>query len=173
LRVALAYRCLLLGGVLIHSATVGSPDGARLFFGHSGAGKSTLSRLASTHGFEVLSDDLNVVLPSSSKGSSWSVWVIPFTGDFAPSIHSGRRLPLIELYRLDQAPSDEATPLAASEAVAALLSVCPYVNQDPHRRAHLWPVLGGLAGLGAKSLRFTATPESLIAAGLAPARLEN
>ena len=42
----------------LHSASLGTPEGAVLFVGDSGAGKSTLAWALLQHGFEYLSDEL-------------------------------------------------------------------------------------------------------------------
>lgn len=149
LRILTAYRCLDLGGMLVHSTSIVIENEAWLFFGRSGAGKSTLSRLALDNQLEVLSDDLNVLVPTSegpdSAPSRWEVSVVPFTGDLEPSPRLGETIPLRSVNRLEKSDPHRLSAASTAETLASLTAVCPYVNLDPYRQPELWHNLIRLA----------------------------
>lgn len=159
-RVLSAYRLLEVGGVLLHSAGVLRGGRAFLFLGRSGAGKSTLSRLAEERGGEVLSDDMNALLPDGGRAA---VAALPFTGDLGDRRRPHSLFPLAALMRLEKSAADEVRPLTRAEAVATLFTAAPFVNADPHRREVLLLQLARLAGAAADgeggaaawALRFT------------------
>lgn len=133
-RLVVAYRLNQLGGVLLHSAGVLRESRAYLFLGRSGAGKTTISRICQAAGLEVLSDDMNAVLPAAGGAV---VEKLPFAGDLG---QTGKRVgggDLAALFRLEQAPEHTLKPLAEPEAVALLVSCSPYLNADPHRTDRL------------------------------------
>lgn len=171
LRVCLAYRCLLAGGVMLHSAAVLIDGKASLFVGRSGAGKSTIAKLAVKIGLEVLSDDLNVALPTGD--GTWRVSTIPFTGDVAPSDKCGQSFELAGIYRLDQAAGNQRIALGHAEKIASLVTVCPYVNKDSHRESLLWTNLESLAALDVQALRFAPSTEVFEVLRHNPRRGEN
>ena len=149
LRILVAYRLLAEGGVVLHSA--GITDGvtgaaAWLLLGPSGAGKTTASRLCLAAGAEILSDDLNAVLPGTGAGPV--VARLPFTGDLgardARDAGPGT-YPLRGLLRLRQGAREELAPLSPASALAALAAAAPSVNRDPFRREALLAVLERLA----------------------------
>ena len=147
-RVLLAYRLLELGGVLLHSAGVADRGRAVLFLGRSGAGKTTSATLSLRSGREVLSDDLNAVLPRPSADPSspgWSVARLPFAGDLRRAEAGAGAFPLRALLRLEKGAPEALAPLSGGLAAATLLACAPYVNTDPHRRDALLAVLGRLA----------------------------
>lgn len=130
-RVIMAYRLLARGGLLLHSAGVVVGGVAHLFAGRSGAGKTTLARLSRAAGKEVLSDDINVVAPSSS--GELMAERLPFAGDLGAAPGPPCRLPLGGVYLLRQGPVHELEQIPPARAIAGLLACCPFVNADPYR----------------------------------------
>ncbi len=170
LRVAVAYRLLELGGAVLHSAGVVRDGAAYLFLGRSGAGKTTAARLSLAAGAEVLSDDLNALVPLApllaaaagdaprSRAAGCAVLKLPFTGDLGERRAVRPPLPLGGLLRLEQDTADALAPLSRAETMACLLACAPFVNRDPHRRDRLEAVLLALAAAAAPrawALRFT------------------
>ena len=144
LRLLAAYRLLAAGGVVLHSAGVTDGTAAWLLLGPSGAGKTTASRLCLAAGAEVLSDDLNAVLPGTGAGPV--VVRLPFTGDLgARDVRDEGGWPLRGVLRLRQGPREELAPLSPASALAALVAAAPSVNRDPFRREALLAVLERLA----------------------------
>jgi hypothetical protein len=136
LRVVAAYRLLETGGVLLHSAGVVDAGSAWVFVGRSGAGKTTLASSSRAAGREILSDDLNAIVPA--QGGS-RVAPVPFAGDYRGS--ATEPMPLAALCRLLQGPRTLLEPMSGAEALSTLLSAAPFVNQDPHRLERLLDVL--------------------------------
>lgn len=133
LRLVVAYRLLASERVLLHSAALVRDGSAVLFPGRSGAGKSTLCRLGLAAGWEVLSDELNVLVLA---GDSLAVEQVPFTGDIGPQRTARPKrtgYPLRGACLLEKDAADRLTPVTAGRALGALLSTAPYVNRDPHR----------------------------------------
>jgi hypothetical protein len=136
LRLIAAYDLLAQGGVLLHSAAVGSASGAHVFFGPSGSGKSTISRLGLATGRVVLSDDLNAL---RVVDDGVFVESVPFTGDLAQSVgtaHSSYRA--LSLCRVERGRSVDIRPLRPALAIAALIGCSPFVNRDPYRAEKLF-----------------------------------
>lgn len=129
-RILVAYRLLEAGGVLLHSAGLADDDGAWVFFGHSGAGKTTISRLGQASGRRVLSDDINAL---HRDDGAVLVSKMPFAGDLGRTPGGFGACRLRGLYRLEKSSGNRVSPLPAAQAVAALLSCAPFVNQDPYR----------------------------------------
>ncbi len=145
-RVLLAYRLLELGGALLHSAGVVDRGRALLLLGRSGAGKTTAAGMSLASGREVLSDDLNAVLPDGREGAGGpSVARLPFAGDLRRAEAGAGAFPLCALLRLAKGEAAALAPLSPALAAATLLACAPYVNADPHRREALLEVLAGLA----------------------------
>lgn len=140
LRVLVAHAVLLEGGVLLHSAAVVEERRARLFVGHSGAGKSTVAGLALASGRKVVSDDLNVVLPSAD---GFALTGSPFHGDVGDR-HEGF-YPLRGIFRLEKGGIDEVRPMGEAEAVASLVASSPFVNHSPYLHDALWSNVTRLA----------------------------
>jgi hypothetical protein len=138
LRVFVSHALALRGGLLLHSASVLDPGGARLFLGRSGAGKSTVSRSALASGRSVPSDDLNLVLSDGRLAGS------PFLGDVG-SRENGSH-PLVGIYRLEKGATDAVRRLGPGEAFAALLACSSFINRSPFLRERLWSNLTALAG---------------------------
>ena len=152
-RVALAYRLLDLGGVLLHSAAVVDGGRAYVFVGRSGAGKSTLSRLSLDGGREVLSDDLNAVALESSgqEGDRVIGGRLPFAGVLRSPVSARRSVPLGGLLSLEQAPpgaAHDVEEVSRARGVASLLAAAPFVNADPLRAERLERVLLEICGGG-------------------------
>ena len=144
LRVLLSYRALARGGVLLHSAGILYRDRAYLFCGRSNAGKTTLARKAAAAGARVLSDDINLVIP---ENGAFRAHKVPFTGEF------GRRMEKLSeissftlggLVLLEKASTLTAVPVRPAEAVAGLLTGCPFVNDDPEESSVLLDILMNL-----------------------------
>jgi hypothetical protein len=157
-RVLVAYRLVELGGAVLHSAGVVRHGAAFLFLGRSGAGKTTISAASLARGAEVLSDDINALLPAPGGAQ---VAKLPFTGDLGERRSTRRHLPLAAVLWLEKASADELTSLSRAAALACLFSCAPFVNSDPHRReallanlARLLPPPGG-GGPLAFNLRFS------------------
>jgi hypothetical protein len=138
LRVLVAYRLLEAGGAVLHGAALAGPGGGHLFLGRSGAGKSTLSRLAAGQGAEVLSDDLNALVPHEG---GVLLAKLPFTGDWGDAKAPRAPLPLAALHRLEKSREDALSPLPRAAALALAVACAPFVNADPCRRDALLAVL--------------------------------
>ncbi len=163
-RALVAYRLLLMGGVLLHSAAFADTRGAHVAVGISGAGKSTLSRLALNAGLDVLSDDLNALMPGPG---GWVAERIPFAGDLAQAPRRGRSCPVHGLYALEQAERHALERLPAAMAMARLSRCAPIVNADPERADTLLENLAGLVGaVGMSRLRFAADEGVLAGMGI-------
>jgi len=155
LRVLVSYRLLELGGAVLHSAGVVRHGAAYLFLGRSGAGKTTVARFSQAQGAEVLSDDLNALLPHAA---GCAVLKLPFTGDLGERRAARLPVPLGALLRLERDSVDALAPLSRAEALACLLACAPFVNVDPYRRDRLEHVLFALAAAAAPrafTLRFS------------------
>jgi hypothetical protein len=142
-RVMVAYRVLESGGILLHSAAIATDEGAYLFPGRSGAGKTTLSRFALGEGWQVLSDDLNVIAP---QGGELVVEQVPFAGELGKSTRAGRSFPLKAVCRLRKSDQDSIAPLRPVEALGLMLSSSPNVNRDPYRSHRAEKFLAKVAG---------------------------
>lgn len=147
LRTLVAYRSLAVGGVLLHSSGVLTPEGVHLFIGPSGAGKTTVARFACELGLPVLSDDINVLLPSA--GTRFLARRLPFAGELqssgpGPSPVEG---PVVAIHRLRQESRHALRHLSPARRAAALLGSSPFVNADPHRLPLLERRLDVLADL--------------------------
>jgi hypothetical protein len=151
-RILVAYQVAHSGGVLLHSGSFARHDVALVVFGRSGAGKSTSSRVALEAGWEVLSDDMNALLPAQER---WHVRKLPFAGDLGQTPTSGRAYAVAGLLWLEQATSHALHPMSESVALARLLSCSPIVNEDPYRVEGLLHNLTNLlAKTGVATLHF-------------------
>ena len=130
LRIVAAYASLMKGGLLLHSAGVVADGEAYLFLGRSGAGKTTLSSLALASGAGVLSDDINIVLPSAR--GSFIASAVPFAGELGNScaVREGD-YPLRGVFCLKKGGrSVEGAPLSFCDQLAKVYACCPVVNAD-------------------------------------------
>jgi hypothetical protein len=151
-RVLVAYRVACTGGVLLHSGAFARHGVAHVVFGRSGAGKSTSSRVALEAGWEVLSDDMNALLPAPER---WQVRKLPFAGDLGQTPTAGRTYAVAGLLWLEQDTSHAVRPVPESVALARLLSCAPIVNEDPFRVETLLGNLTNLiANTGVATLHF-------------------
>ena len=127
-RIIACYRLFGEGALVMHSAAFTDATRGFLFCGRSGAGKSTLCGLAIELGLDVLSDELNAVVPSNG---SFELRAMPFAGDFGGAPRAHPPYPLTGLLGL----AHGATPLmhgcSKAEAVSRIVASCPYVNADP------------------------------------------
>ncbi len=137
LRVLSAYRLVEEGGVLVHSAGVLDGGEVSLFVGVSGAGKSTLSGMSLAEGRQILSDDLNALVPSAGR---FHALAVPFAGDHR-SAEVRASTPIRSILRLRKGLEHALAPLRRSDALALLAACAPYVNRDA------WRVEGLLANL--------------------------
>ncbi len=159
LRVVVAHRALQLGGVLLHSSAAVLEDGAHLFLGPSGAGKTTVARLCLDAGYEVLSDDINAVLPTDDPFCATTV-PLPFAGDLAAVGKGARSYPVRAIHRLVQSETHGRRALTKAAGIGALLASAPFVNADPHVMDALWCNLTRLSPL-ADELAFRMDAEFL------------
>lgn len=129
LRIFAAYAILMRGGLLLHSAGIVADNQAYLFMGCSGAGKTTLSRLALAEGVKILSDDINIVIPSQQGG--YTVGAVPFAGELGhDSLEQSGRYPLKGLFWLEKSLALSYEKISASGQLAKVLACCPVVNAD-------------------------------------------
>ena len=149
LRSLLSHGLLRRGGLMLHSAGLVKGGRAYLFPGKSGAGKSTLSKLAQARGAEVISDEINLLLPS---GGGWRVFGSPFWGEMRSA---GRQAswPLGGIRLLKKAGRDRLVPCGRGELLKALLRCT--VNFDRSAAA------GALALRNAAGLLAAARPARL------------
>jgi len=130
LRILTARKTLELGGVMLHSAGLTFRDRTYIFAGRSGAGKTTLSRKGYESGAVVMSDDINLLLPSDN---SFMAHPVPFSGEFRipeNNTHPKFSQPVACILLLSQRNSFSLSILRQSEAIAKLVIGCPYVNDD-------------------------------------------
>ena len=140
LRFLAAYSLLEGGGLLMHSACVLYRGEAYLFLGRSGAGKTTLSTLALEAGMQVLSDDMNALMP----GAPPSVHKLPFAGTLGQSADDAGAHPVRAICWLVKGQRVACSPMAASVALARVAACAPYVNTDPFRAGRLLESLESL-----------------------------
>lgn len=127
-RIIACYRLFAEGGLMMHSAAF--TDGARgfVFCGRSGAGKTTLCGLADGLDLEILSDELNAIMPS---GASFELLAMPFAGDFGGEPRPHPPYPLTGLLGLAHGAAPSVCPCSKAQAVSRIVASCPYVNSDP------------------------------------------
>jgi hypothetical protein len=142
-RVMVAYRVLEAGGILLHSAALVIDEGAYVFPGRSGAGKSTLSRLALERGWQVLSDDMNVIMP---REEAFYVEQVPFGGELGKAVRAERAYPLKAICRVRKANHDSLVPIRPVESMGTMLAASPNVNRDPYRSTRAEQLLTQIAG---------------------------
>jgi len=116
LRVAMASRLPLEGGLPLHAAGILTGGRGLAFFGPSGAGKSTLAGLSP---YPVLSDELLAVVP----GRPFDVVRTGFFGTLGTSNAPPGAFPLRALIELAKAPRFRLSPLSPRDALRRLLGV--------------------------------------------------
>ncbi len=139
IRVLLSVLLLPRHGFLLHAATVVRAGRAYVFTGRSGAGKSTVASLSPPG--SVLTDEISLVRFSDG---AWHAYGTPFWGEFRAD-GSNRRVPLAGIYSLVQAPEDRVEPLAAREALRALLPNVLFFSSDQQQTDQLLSVLTSAA----------------------------
>ena len=130
LRIYAAHNALAHQGALLHSAGLVFDQKAYIFVGRSGVGKTTLTRKAHRAGATVLSDDINLVMPSES---GFNAYKVPFTGEFGRTVdHSNvaTSFPIKAIILLEQGDSISASISSAPNAVSRLIAGSPFVNTD-------------------------------------------
>jgi hypothetical protein len=113
-------------------------DSAYIFSGRSNAGKTTLTRKAYKQGAWVLSDDINLLLPDRD---GYKAHAVPFTGEFGRTLdHEGGQAsyPVKAIILLKQGEELTTEKVSASDAVATLLTGCPFVNTDAELSSSLF-----------------------------------
>jgi len=130
LRIYTAHNATALGGALLHSAGLVFNNQAYIFVGYSGVGKTTLTRKAHATGTKILSDDINLIMPS---GNGFIAYKVPFTGEFGRTVdHTNTAIsfPLKAVILLEQGETLLAEATTSSFAVSRLLAGSPFVNTD-------------------------------------------
>ncbi len=127
-RVLASYRVFLSGGLVLHSAAFADGPCGFLFCGRSGAGKTTICGLAAELELEILSDELNALVPDDL---GFSLLAMPFAGDFGGRPQRGRTYPLTGLLGLEHSDTPRVRDCSKAEAVSRIVASCPYVNVDP------------------------------------------
>jgi hypothetical protein len=131
-RVLVSYRLLGLGGVVLHSSSVVDRQSNRawVFLGPSGAGKSTIAELAYRRGLQVVSDDLNSVMPDDGD---FNVTKVPFTGTFAHELSDREYYLLDSFHRIVKGGENRLSPIGKAQLLAMLIGCSPFVNKDNFR----------------------------------------
>jgi len=140
MRILAAHWVLRRHGVVLHSAGLVIDGKAYIFSGRSNAGKTTLTRKAHKTGAQVLSDDINLLLPLPD-GNGYAAYAVPFTGEFGRTLcHPGgsESYPLAGVVLLEQGDHLNTHPVTSAAAVARLLTGCPFVNTDKAESALLF-----------------------------------
>ena len=138
LRIFLAYLAPHNDGLILHSAGIIINGLAYIFPGRSNAGKTTLTRKAYKIGARVLSDDINLLLPAQE---GYQAHAVPFTGEFGRTLdHSGGRdaYPVAAVILLKQGERLATETVSTADAVATLLTGCPFVNTDAEESSRLF-----------------------------------
>lgn len=138
LRIYVAYQTLQHNGLLLHSAGLIIDDQAYIFTGPSNVGKTTLTRKAYQQGAGVLSDDINQLLPGQD---GYQAHAVPFTGEFGRTLdHSGGQdaYPVAGIILLEQGKKLMTKTVTTADAVAGLLTGCPFVNTDAEESSRLF-----------------------------------
>ena len=138
LRILYAQAVLEQGGVSIHASCVNLKGKSFLFLGKSGTGKSTHARewMKAFPGCSLLNDD-NPVL--RIEGDTVVAYGTPWSGK-APC-YKNECYPVAGIARLRQAGTNRFTPLAETEAFAALLPSCSAIRQNAHLQDSLYRIL--------------------------------
>jgi hypothetical protein len=138
LRFFAAHRALQQRGLVLHSAGLVFDGQAYIFPGRSNTGKTTLTRKAYKHGARVLSDDINLLLPGKE---GYQAHAVPFTGEFGRTLdHSGGQdaYPVAGIILLEQGEDLVTKTVTTADAVATLLTGCPFVNTDAEESSRLF-----------------------------------
>jgi hypothetical protein len=147
LRVFTAYKAVESRGVILHSAGLVFDQQAYIFVGRSNAGKTTLTRKAHEYGAKVLSDDINMVLPTKDN-LGYEAHSVPFTGEFGRTldhVENQKSYPLAAIILLEQSELLRVTPVKPADSVAKLLVGSPFVNMDAEQAPKLFDAVTALA----------------------------
>lgn len=138
-RIVVAYRLLVTGGLLLHSAAVADETGGYVFPGASGNGKSTLSKISRREGRLVLSDDGNALGIDRDAQGRPHVWIeaLPFGGEMRERPKPRGRFPLRRISALRKGPDNRLEPLSRAQATSLMLGCSPFVNGDPNQTSRL------------------------------------
>lgn len=142
LRSYIGHRLLRRGGLMLHSAGLVRHGRAYIFPGKSGAGKSTLARLAQARGAEVISDEINLLVPALG---GWRVFGSPFWGEMRAA---GRQAswPLGGVRLLKKASRDELSPCGRGELLKTLLRCTVNFDRSPAAAAQALANAAALLG---------------------------
>src|SRR5437867_915375 len=124
LRVALAWKAMNRGGLLLHASGVVRRARAYLFFGPSGSGKTTVARLSS--GSLLLNDDCMLLV---RRGGEFLASGVPFKGAEDAGARDAGSFPIAGLFRLVQAPAASCLRLPLPRAVSEIASSVPFVTE--------------------------------------------
>ncbi|QFU74590.1 hypothetical protein EY643_02380 [Halioglobus maricola] len=144
LRLITVHAALDNGGAVLHSAGLERNGRAYLFCGRSGVGKTTLCHKAAPMGCQVLSDDLNLVLPSAQ---GFAAHAVPFTGEYGRTLNhlgSGDHYPLAALVLLEQGEELSLESVPPAVAVSRLYVTSPFANEQAHQAEALMAVLDNM-----------------------------
>lgn len=140
LRVYSAYQALPKGGIMLHSAGFVVDGRAYIFCGRSGVGKTTLTRKAYAMGAEILSDDINLLLPGKD---GYEAYAVPFTGEFGRTLRahsSAKCFPVACIALLDQGRGLAVDTPSRSLALARMFASSPFVNCNESQWGRLFDV---------------------------------
>jgi hypothetical protein len=127
-RVIACYRLFDQGALVMHSAAFTDSGRGFVFCGRSGAGKTTLCGLADELELNILSDELNAIMPASG---GFELQAMPFAGDFGGAPKRHPPYPLTGLLGLAQTSDPSVDGCSKAEAVSRIVASCPYINADP------------------------------------------
>ena len=127
-RVVACYRLFEQGALVLHSAAFADGTRGFLFGGRSGAGKTTLCGLAAELELDILSDELNAVMPT---GARFELRAMPFAGDFGGAPRRHPPYSLTGLLGLAHGSAPSVHECSKAEAVSRIVASCPYINADP------------------------------------------
>ena len=113
--------------LMVHASVIAHAGGGYMFLGRSGTGKSTHSRLWLNHidDTELLNDDNPVI--RLIDGEAY-IYGTPWSGK--TPYYKNRRLPLMAVVRLSQAPYNKIERLKPLQAYASLMPSCSCMRWD-------------------------------------------
>lgn len=140
LRIAVAERLAVEGGLLMHAAGVATgPDAGYVFFGPSGAGKTTVCKVSAAR-HRILCDEIIAVRPGPD---GYRLYGTPFHGAWGDSL--AEDVPLRELFYLAKAPHTRRAPLDRVSAMRALMESSVTYARRPEAVSRLMDVLLALS----------------------------
>lgn len=149
--------------LILHSSAVEHAGGSLVFSGVSGAGKSTIAEILSgSLPLRRLSDELLIL--SRSEGN-WRLEVAPFTGKVA--LPWGESSPLRAIHFLEQAVTNQCTPLSPSQVMTELPRHVVTYAHDPITLGMVMELVGDLAeAIPCYHLKFSKSPSVAEVLGL-------